>query len=73
MGNVSKLRVDGFKWLEENDPLRFNESFIKNFDENSDKGYISEVDIEYPKKLNKLHSDLSFLPVQKKKKAMLLA
>ena len=38
-----KLPVDGFKWVEEDDLSKFNESFIKNYNENSDKGYISEV------------------------------
>ena len=42
--------------------LKFNEDFIKNFDEDSGKGYISEVDVEYPKNLHDLHSDLPFLP-----------
>ena len=27
-----------------------DEDFIKNYDEDSDKGYILEVDVEYPKK-----------------------
>ena len=36
----------------------FNEKFIKNYDENSRKGYILEVDVEY---LN-LHNDRPFLP-----------
>ena len=29
--------------------LKFNEEFIKNYDEDSDKGYILEVDVKYPK------------------------
>ena len=40
---------------------KFNEEFIKNFDEDSDKGYILEVDVEYPKNLHDFHSDLPFL------------
>ena len=28
--------------------LKFNEDFIKNYDEDSDKRYILEVDVEYP-------------------------
>ena len=44
------------------------ERFIKNYDENSDKGCILEVDIEYPKPLWHRHKDLSFLAERKKKK-----
>ena len=61
-----KLPVDGFEQLEEDDLSKFNESFVKNYDENSDKGYILKVDIDYPKNLHKLHSDLPFLPERKK-------
>ena len=46
--------------------LKFNEEFIKNYDEDSDKGYIFEVGIEYLKNLNDLHSDLPFLPEKMK-------
>ena len=35
---------------------------IKSYDEDSDKGYILEVDVEYPKHLHNLHIDLPFLP-----------
>ena len=44
----------------------FIERFIKNYDENNDKGCILEVDVEYPKNLFSLHSDLPFLPERKK-------
>ena len=43
-----------------------NEEFIRNYDEDSDKGYTFEVDVEYLKDLHDLHSDLPFLPERKK-------
>ena len=58
-----KLPINGFKW--EKGLSRFNENFIKNYDENSDAGYFLEVDIEYPKYLWKSHKDLPFLPEKK--------
>ena len=33
-----KLLVRNFKWTEKGDISKFNEDFIKNYDENSDKG-----------------------------------
>ena len=42
-----KLPVNGFKW--ENDLSRFNEDFIKNYNENGNIGCFLEVDEEYPK------------------------
>ena len=59
-----KLPVNDFKWIE--DTSKKNEEFIKNYDENNDKGYILEVDVKYPKRLHKLHSDLPFLPKRMK-------
>ena len=59
-----KLPVNGFEWLDE--LSRFKEDFIKNYDENSNKGYFLEVDVEYPKYLHNLHSDLPFLPEKRK-------
>ena len=34
---------------------------LKNYDEDSDEGYIFEVDVEYLKDLHDLHSHLTFL------------
>ena len=58
-----KLPVNGFKWIGNNETEGsfINEDFIKNYDENNDKGYIFEVDIKYPKGFYELHSDLQFL------------
>ena len=64
MGSVSKIALNGFKWIKK--LSKFNEHFIKNYDENSNKGYVLEVDIEYPKKLFNLHNDLPFLAERKK-------
>ena len=44
-----KLPVNGFEWV--NNLSKFDERFIKNYDENSDKGYFLEVNVEYPKNL----------------------
>ena len=53
-----KLPVNGFRWLDSDE---INKDFIKNYNENDNKGYILEVDVKYPKRLHKLHSDLPFL------------
>ena len=42
-----KIPVTGFEWVEK--LSQFNEGFINKYDENSDKRYILEVDVEYPK------------------------
>ena len=41
-----KLLIDGFK--RKKYILKFNEEFIKFFDEDGNKGYILEVDVGYP-------------------------
>ena len=61
-----KLPVNDFKWGKQEELLKFKEDFIKNYDENSNKGYFLEVDIDYPKELFDLHKDLPFLPESKK-------
>ena len=57
------LPRNGFKWIDNNETAKhvINEDFIKNYNENNDKGYILEVDVKYPKRLHELHSDLPFL------------
>ena len=58
-----KLPTNGFKWIDNNETAEhvINENFIKNYNENNDKGYILEVGVKYPKRLHELHSDLPFL------------
>ena len=59
-----KLPKNDFKRI--NDVTEIDEKFIKNYNEDSDKGYILEADVKYPKKLHDLHSDLPFLPKRMK-------
>ena len=59
-----KLLVNGFRWKENID--KFDDDFIKNDDEDSNTAYFLEVDVEYPKNLFNLQSDLTFLAEKKK-------
>ena len=44
---AKKLPINNFKWC---DALEmFTSDFIKNYEEDSDTGYLLEVDIDYPK------------------------
>ena len=54
-----KLPVVGFKCVD--DLSIFIEDFTKSYDEEGDTGYLFVVDVEYPKNLHNLHSDLPFL------------
>ena len=56
--------VNGFKWVKK--LSKFNEDFIKKYDENSNTGHFLKVDVEYPKTLFNSHKDLPFLPERKK-------
>ena len=53
-----KLLVTNFEWIE--DTSQFNENFIKDYNEENDKWYLLEVDVQYPEKLLELHHDLPF-------------
>ena len=61
-----KLPINEFKWV--NCILRIDKKFVKSYDKkkNSDKGYILEVDVDYPSILHRLHSDMPFLPERMK-------
>ena len=55
-----KLPVVRFGWTAYKSNIY--EDFTKNYDENSDNGYIREVDIDYRLELQKIRSNVSFLP-----------
>ena len=55
-----KISVNKFEWIK--DISKFNENFIKNYNEEDDEGYFLEVDVQYLEKLHELHNDLPFLP-----------
>ena len=56
------LPDDGLEWME--DLSKIYEGIMKNYDENSDKGYILEEDVEYPKNLHDLRSENENLQMQ---------
>ena len=61
----TKNKLEAYKKKKKN-TSKINEEFIKNYDENNDKGYVVEVDVKYPKKLHDIRSDLPFLPKRMK-------
>ena len=61
---IQLLPVNGFDCVE--DLSKIDEDFIKNYNEDNDKGYTLEVDVEYPENLHDLQSDLPLLPERMK-------
>ena len=59
-----ELPLDGYKWA---DVSIITDDFVKNYDVNGDKGYLLEVDVEYPIEMRTAHQDLPFLPERKVK------
>ena len=47
-----KLPVDSFEWKKKKS--KFTQKFIRNYDEDNDKDYVLEVDVSYPKRLQKM-------------------
>ena len=56
---VKQFHKNCFKQIK--DIFEFNEDFIKNYTDESDKGYFLEVDVQYIENLHKLHNDIHFL------------
>ena len=57
-----KLPVGDFKWIKKGIYQKLMKKFIKSYHVDSDVGFVLEGDVDYPKRLHKLHSDLPFLP-----------
>ena len=55
-----KLPVTNFEQIK--DTTQFNKDFIKIYNEESDKRYFLEVDVQYLEKLHKRHNHLPFFP-----------
>ena len=53
-----KHPVNSFEWIKDNSS--FNEDFIRNHNEESDKGYFLEVDVQYLEQLHELYNGLLF-------------
>ena len=55
-----KLHSNDFKWRYY--AFKFSEDFMQDYNKNSDKGYILEVNAVFPKELQKVPSDIPYLP-----------
>ena len=60
---IQKLPTGGFKWITDVD--RFTPEEISKL-VGGDKGYLLEVDVNYPQHLHEYHNDLSFMPERMK-------
>ena len=54
-----KLPAKNFEWIK--DTSQLNKDFMKNYNEESDKEYFTELNVQYTKNLHELHKDLPFL------------
>ena len=61
-----KLPLDGYKWA---NAAIFTDHYVKNYDAKGDKGYLLEVDVEYPIRLRSDHEDLPFLAERRQKRS----
>ena len=56
------LPLYGYEW---HDNSIFTDDFIKSYDDECNKGYLPEVDIEYPKELHSAHEDFALFTRKK--------
>ena len=61
---LQMLPVNNFEWIEHTS--KFNEDFIKSYNEESVERYFLDGDVKYPEKLHELHNDLWFSPERMK-------
>ena len=40
---------------------QFNQNFIKNYNKESNEGYLLKVDVQYTEKVHEIYNDLAFL------------
>ena len=59
-----KFPVNNFECIK--DTSKFNQDFIKDYNEESDEEYSVEVGVQYLEKLHEFHNDLPFLPERMK-------
>ena len=64
MAMSQKLLLNNIKWVD--DISKFNEDFIKSYNDESDEGYFLEVDFWYPASLHNLYHDFLFFPERMK-------
>lgn len=59
---VSSLPYADFNWISEQELRQFTVEKILNLGDDSDMGYVFEVDLSYPKSLHDLHNDFACCP-----------
>ena len=58
------IQINEIGWIEY--ISKFNEDFIKSYNDESDERQFLEVDVQYPENLHNLCNDLPFLPERMK-------
>ena len=59
-----KFPIDSFEWVKK--LSKFDESFVKDYVENSNEEYFLKIDVEYPENLFSFHNDLPIIPERNK-------